>query len=85
MENQPQNIQKSKYKIYWDKQKEKGFWRYCLQEGLIWGILTGIFVEVFKVKTLTENFDIIQVAGFMLAGVFLYAPLVWFLNNRIVK
>lgn len=87
MENTPQTPYKSKYKLHWEKQKEKGFWSFCLKEGLIWGLITGLLSEIFKAYIVTRPipFNVFNIFGFAIFGFLVYAPVRWYMNNKLMK
>ncbi|TAG03341.1 MAG: hypothetical protein EAZ44_06120 [Cytophagia bacterium] len=84
MENQTQSTEKSKYRLYWERQKQKGLLRYCLVQGLYWGFLLGVVVQVFHILTRNESFDTTRLFTSIFVG-FVFAPLMWYVNDKIIN
>ena len=77
-----------KFMDYWEKTRGKGRRKFVLKSGLLWGVLTALFTELFslKEKGITEAFFslefVFRLGIFLFFGILLFGFFAWKLNER---
>ena len=73
---------------YWEKTRGKGRRKFVLKSGLLWGVLTALFTELFSLneKGIMEAFFslefVFRLGIFLIFGILLFGFLAWKLNER---
>ncbi len=72
----------------WSKTKEKGKLSFMLRVGVLWGIITAILTQLFKLDHMSfeelslSKMFLIKLFVFLLAGVFGFALILWVLSEK---
>ncbi|MBK8626232.1 MAG: hypothetical protein IPN86_11900 [Saprospiraceae bacterium] len=83
--------QDKKFKEKWEKIQLKGRWLYGLTHGTIFGFAIFIIINLFRLKNESffevylNQFALNQMFTMILAGIFGYATLKWWMNQNIYK
>ena len=77
-----------KFMDYWEKTRGKGRRKFVLKSGLLWGVLTALFTELFSLREkgiMEAVFSlefVFRLGIFLIFGILLFGFLAWKLNER---
>lgn len=85
------SVRNQKFLDNWKSSREGGFKRFMIVEGGIFGTLLFVLLLIYNLFTETLPHPALSVDTFymfiwyILSGIFIYAPIMWWYNERLFK